>query len=121
MSLLWLRLRVTGRPCAVPKLLPTFKDQDSQGIQFQVTNRRAKLSTEKQKGVDPEPTPAPKCAPIRGSELEKYRWGNIKSFAQFLDVGFVQATFLMQDFGYDAFRVKDRNQIFLAQIFTPKH
>ena len=58
----------------------------------------------------------PKSAPNRSSELEKHRWRNIKSFAQFLDVGFVEVTLLMQDFGNDAFRAKDWNHIFLAQI-----
>jgi hypothetical protein len=48
--------------------------------------------------------------------LEKHRWRNIKSFAQFLDVGLIEVTFLMQDFGYDTFRAKDWNKIFLAQI-----
>jgi uncharacterized protein (DUF433 family) len=57
--------------------------------------------------------------PNRSSELEKRCWRNIKSFAQFLDVGVVKVTFLMQDFGYDAFRAKDRKQIFLAQIIKP--
>jgi hypothetical protein len=58
----------------------------------------------------------PKSAPNRSSELEKHRWRNIKSFAQFLDVGFVEVTLLMQDLGYDAFRAKDWNHIFLTQI-----
>jgi integrase len=58
----------------------------------------------------------PKSAPNRSSELEKHRWRNIKSCAQFLDVGFVEVTLLMQDFGYDAFRAKDWNHIFLTQI-----
>ncbi len=39
--------------------------------------------------------------------LEKYRWRNVESFAQFLYVGFVDVTFLMQHLGYDAFRAKD--------------
>src|SRR6266850_499503 len=55
-------------------------------------------------------------APNRSSDLEKHRRRNIKSLAQFLDVGFIQVTFLMQDFRYDAFRAKDWNKIFLAQI-----
>ena len=44
-----------------------------------------------------------KSATPRSRELEKHRWRNIKSSAQLLDVGFVEATFLMQNFGYDAF------------------
>ena len=31
-------------------------------------------------------------------------------------MGFIEVTFLMQNFGYDAFRAKDWNKIFLAQI-----
>jgi len=31
-------------------------------------------------------------------------------------VGFIEFTFLVQDFGYDAFRAKNRDQIFLAEI-----
>ncbi len=30
-------------------------------------------------------------------------------------MGFIEVTFLMQDFGYDAFRAKDWNKIFLAK------
>jgi len=40
---------------------------------------------------------------------------NPKSFAQLLDVGFVEFTFLMQDFGYDAFRTENWDQILLAE------
>jgi len=47
--------------------------------------------------------------------LEKNRWRKLKSFAQFLYVGFVEVTFLVQDFGYDAFRTKDWDQILLAE------
>jgi len=61
----------------------------------------------KTKGVALELRPVPKSAPNRSNELEKHRWTNIKSFAQFLDVGFVEVTLLMQDFGYDAFTAKD--------------
>jgi hypothetical protein len=39
----------------------------------------------------------------RFRKTPKHRWRNIKSFAQFLDVGFIEVTFLMQDFGCDAF------------------
>jgi len=74
-----------------------------------------KLRCEKQKLRPFElRTTAPKSAANRSSDLEKHRWRNIKSFAQFLDVGFIEVTFLMQDFGYDAFRAKDWYQIFLA-------
>lgn len=61
----------------------------------------------KTKGVALELRPVPKSAPNRSNELEKHRWRNIKSFAQFLDVGFVEVTLLMQGFGYDAFTAKD--------------
>src|SRR5882724_5362260 len=50
------------------------------------------------------------------ARLEKNRWGNVEPFAQFLDVGFVEVTFLVQNFGHDAFRTKDWYQIFLAEI-----
>jgi len=40
----------------------------------------------------------------------------VESFAQFLYVGFVEVTFLVQDFGYDAFRAKDWDQVFLPEI-----
>lgn len=48
--------------------------------------------------------------------LEKHRRRNVESFAQFFYVGFVEAAFLVQHFGYDAFRAKDRRQVFLAEI-----
>ena len=62
--------------------------------------------------------PCPRPARLNGNSAtsEKHRWRNIKSSAQFLDVGFVEITFLMQDFGYDTFRAKDRGQIFLTKI-----
>jgi hypothetical protein len=47
---------------------------------------------------------------------EKHRWRNVESFAQLLDVGFVELSFLVQHFGYDAFRAKDGDQVFLAEI-----
>src|SRR6266852_2338639 len=49
-------------------------------------------------------------------DLEKRRWRNFKSFAQFLNVRLVERTFLMQDFGDDAFRSKNGHQILLAQL-----
>jgi hypothetical protein len=67
----------------------------------QIESRNYALKT---KGVTLELKTVPKSAPNRSRELEKHRWRNIKSFAQFLDVGFVEITLLMQDFGYDAFR-----------------
>jgi len=48
--------------------------------------------------------------------LEKHGWRNIKSFAQFLDVRLIEGTFLRQDLGHDAFKAKDGDQIFLAEI-----
>jgi hypothetical protein len=78
--------------------------------------RRRHRRRMKTKGVALERRTVPKSAPNRSSEFEKHRWRNIKSFAQFLDVGFVEVTLLMQDFGYDAFRAKDWNHIFLTQI-----
>ena len=57
-------------------------------------------------------------APNGSGELEKHRWRNVKSFAQLLDVGFVEVTFLVQDFRYNAFRAKDGDQIFLAEIIS---
>ena len=50
------------------------------------------------------------------SLLEKRRRRYVESFAQFLDVGFVEAAFLVQDFGYDALGAEDRSQILLAEI-----
>src|SRR6266566_3856258 len=47
---------------------------------------------------------------------EKNRRRNVESFAQFLDVGFVEVTLLVQNFGHDAFGAKDWHQIFLAEI-----
>jgi hypothetical protein len=43
----------------------------------------------------------------------------VESFAQFLYVGFVEVTFLVQDFGHDAFRPKDGDQVFLADYWHP--
>ena len=40
----------------------------------------------------------------------------MESFAQFLDVSFIEAAFLVQAFGYDAFRTKDWDQVFLPEI-----
>ncbi len=40
----------------------------------------------------------------------------MESFAQLLDVGFVEFTFLVQDFGRDTFRAKNGDQVFLAEI-----
>jgi len=40
----------------------------------------------------------------------------VEPFAQFLDVGFVEVTFLVQNLGHDAFGTKDWCQIFLAEI-----
>jgi len=40
----------------------------------------------------------------------------VESFAQFRDVSFVETAFLVQDFGYDAFRAKDWDQVLLAEI-----
>jgi len=39
----------------------------------------------------------------------------MESFAQFLYVSFVEITFLVQDFGYDALRAKNWDQVFLAK------
>jgi hypothetical protein len=67
-------------------------------------------------GVALDMRAVPQSTRMEAASLEKRGWRNIKSFAQFLDVGFVEVTFLMQDFGYDAFGAKDWNQVFLAQI-----
>src|SRR5262249_42854218 len=47
---------------------------------------------------------------------EKYSRRNVESLAQFLYVSFVEFTFLVQHFGHDAFRAKDRDQILLPKI-----
>jgi hypothetical protein len=47
---------------------------------------------------------------------EKHCGRNVESSAQLLDVGFIEGAFLVQDFGHDAFRAKDGNEIFLAEI-----
>src|SRR6266478_1100042 len=47
---------------------------------------------------------------------EKRCWGNVESFAQLLDVGFVELAFPVQDLGYDAFRAKSGDQVFLAEV-----
>ena len=39
-------------------------------------------------------------------------------FAQFLDVGFVEFTFLVQDFGYDAFGTENWDQILLPEAVS---
>ena len=46
--------------------------------------------------------------------LEEYRWRNVESLAQFLYVGLVEVTFLVQHFGYDALRAEDGRQVLLA-------
>src|SRR5271168_2031724 len=50
------------------------------------------------------------------ARLEKRCGGNTESFAQFLDVGFVEGAFLVQDFGYDALGAEDWDQVFLAEV-----
>src|SRR5258708_40082367 len=50
--------------------------------------------------------------------LEKHCRRNTESFAQFLYMRFVEVPFLVQDFGHDAFRTKDRDQVFLPEIIS---
>src|SRR3989442_959525 len=51
-----------------------------------------------------------------GGAREKHSWRNVESFAQLLNVGSIEITLSVQDFGHDAFRAKDGDQIFLAEI-----
>src|SRR6266851_7956892 len=74
---------------------------------------RVKNSTSKSSEGFPALEPRPNGS---AAALEKHCRRNVESFAQFLDVGFVEVTFLVQDFRYDAFRAKDWDQVFLAEI-----
>src|SRR6266853_6385693 len=47
---------------------------------------------------------------------EKHRRRNVKPFAQFLDLRFINLTLPMQDLGNDAFRPKDGRRIFLTKV-----
>src|SRR5215510_10784399 len=47
--------------------------------------------------------------------LEKSCRRNMESCTQFLYVGFVDVTFLVQDFRYDTFRAENWDQVFLAK------
>ena len=51
-----------------------------------------------------------------GGAREKHCWRNVESFAQLLNVGSVEITLSVQDFGHDAFRAKDGDQVLLAEI-----
>src|SRR5215472_18611142 len=47
--------------------------------------------------------------------LEKRCRRNMESFTQFLYVGFIEVTFLVQDFRHDTFRAENWDQVFLAE------